>query len=116
MQESTDAPVVYILLEVFILRRAQMSQNQQTLELIEKNKRLKETIRDLQRQLNQKNRELDILHYVWCSGGCESGTHRFFEDKVYGEITEGLIVMGQRNLDRLRSWHHNNKNKKNHGP
>lgn len=47
--------------------------------------------------LARKNRELDALHYVWCSGACEGGTHRYG-----GELTEEIVVEAERNTRRLR--------------
>jgi hypothetical protein len=50
--------------------------------------------------LRAKNRALDALHYVWCSGGCESGTHRYIDEKV----TEEIVRDAEYNVQRLRTW------------
>lgn len=57
-------------------------------------------IRRLQVCLEEKNRALDALHYVWCSGGCKSGTHRWTEQS----ITESVVEEAERNTRRLRAW------------
>jgi hypothetical protein len=62
--------------------------------------RLKGELRNMQRSLEQKNRALDALHYVWCSGGCKTGTHRWSEQT----ITEEVVKEAERNTRRLRTW------------
>ena len=57
----------------------------------------KRTIGDLQDCLHKKNLALDALHYVWCSGGCESGTHRYSDQ----ELTSEIVGEAVRNTDRL---------------
>lgn len=55
----------------------------------------------IQRQRNHaRNVELDALHFVWCTGGCPGGTHRWTE----GTITEELVQAAELNAKRLRSW------------
>ena len=54
--------------------------------------------------LMQKNIALDALHYVWCSGGCETGMHR----NTDAVITEELVVEAERNTARMRR-HLNNR-------
>lgn len=68
----------------------------------------KETIKNLQWELtkqrdnnHERNVELDALHYVWCDGGCKSGTHRFTEQT----ITEEVVLAAERNTKRLRRWY-----------
>ena len=50
--------------------------------------------------LRAKNQALDALHYVWCSGGCTSGTHRFNDEK----ITEEIVSSAEYHVQRLRTW------------
>lgn len=61
---------------------------------------------------HERNVELDALHYVWCDGGCECGTHRF----TLGEVTEEVVVAAERNTKRLRSWWENKKHRAARGP
>jgi hypothetical protein len=35
-----------------------------------------------------RNKELDALHYVWCDGGCSSGTHRYDNENLTEEIEQ----------------------------
>lgn len=50
-----------------------------------------------QHAIRQKNAQLDALHFVWCSGTCDDGTHRHG-----GELTEEIVVEAERNTRRLR--------------
>ena len=50
---------------------------------------------------HQRNVELDALHYVWCSGGCEGGVHRF---NALPPITDEIVSAAIRNTERLVSW------------
>ncbi len=59
----------------------------------------------LQQTLERKNKELDALTYVWCSGGCEGGAARYTDD----EITEEIVALAERNTKRLRAWFENHK-------
>ena len=52
---------------------------------------------------HQRNLELDALHYVWCNGGCEGGTHFWSENK----ITEDIVLAADRNTQRMISWYIN---------
>lgn len=79
-------------------------------------KRLKSKVEELKRQLTsqrenneKRNRELDALHYVWCSGGCDRGVHRY--DGNFGDITEEVVVAGERQVARLREWFEARKDK-----
>ena len=51
--------------------------------------------------LHEKNLKLDALHYVWCSGGCNGGVHRWSENT----ITEEIVLEAERNTKRLREWY-----------
>lgn len=46
-------------------------------ELEGKLSRLRCEVTELQEVLHAKNLQLDALHYVWCSGGCDGGMHRW---------------------------------------
>lgn len=51
-------------------------------------------------KLEEKNRALDAMHWVWCSGGCDSGVHRWHGGK--STLTEELVALAERNTRRLR--------------
>ena len=57
--------------------------------------------------LHSKNLELDALHYVWCSGGCEDGVHRWMDEK----LTEEIVKLAELNTKRLRQWYENHQRK-----
>jgi hypothetical protein len=67
--------------------------------------RLREELQQLNMVLARKNRELDALHYVWCSGGCDGGVNRFMP----GQLTEDVVIAAERNTVRLRGWFENHK-------
>lgn len=50
--------------------------------------------------LEEKNKQLDMLHHVWCNGGCNSGIHRTSENT----LTEEQILRAERYIFRLRTW------------
>lgn len=84
------------------------------------NVRLAEQVQNLRHQVTMaksnnetRNRELDALHYVWCSGGCGGGTHRY-EGKPE-DVTEEVVQLAERNTGRLRAWFENRKAKKARG-
>ena len=68
--------------------------------LEEKLRRQKKDIRAMQESLEHKNKALDALHWVWCSGGCEGGVHRYTEEK----LTEEIVKIAEFNTERLRTW------------
>ena len=65
-----------------------------------KNARMRDTIRNMQIQAERRNFELDAMHFVWCSGSCESGIHRYHSAR----LTLGLVEEAERNTARLRQW------------
>lgn len=73
--------------------------------------RLGGRIKDLQSTLKCKNRELDALHRVWCSGGCEGGVHRHIED----ELTAEMVAFAEYNTRRLRQWYVNKAGRDQYG-
>jgi hypothetical protein len=84
------------------------------------NVRLAEQVQKLRREVTiakgnneARNRELDALHYVWCSGGCEGGTHRY--EGQPDDVTEEVVQLAERNTARLRAWFENRKAKKARG-
>lgn len=66
-----------------------------------KNRNQAQQITTLQETLRKKNLELDALHFVWCSGGCTMGVHRFSDVR----LTEEMIKIAERNTKRLRAWY-----------
>ena len=81
------------------------------------NGRLLEQVRKLKFELTQarenneeRNRELDALHYVWCNGGCQGGVHRYCG--APDDVTEEVVAAAVRNTERLRSWFVNRQSKK----
>jgi len=58
-------------------------------------------IRTMQEAAERRNRDLDALHLVWCSGSCANGVHRYTDEK----ITAALVEAAERNTERLRTWY-----------
>lgn len=71
----------------------------------------KRRITHFQREAHEKNLKLDALHYVWCSGGCEGGVHRW----VPGKVTKDIVDQAERSVARLKRWYINNEYKKKFG-
>ena len=92
---------------------SQEEMNKLQLQLEEKNKTILMLEAKLQRQahtitvqqnsLEQKNKELDALHKVWCNGGCKSGTHRYTNEPM----TQEIIDLAVANTNRLVEWWEN---------
>lgn len=86
-----------------------MSDQQKQIEdLVKRNREAGETIKALQECLRVKTLELDILHYVWCDGGCAGGCHRFTPNTVNEEVVKHAEYMSR----RLRRWWNNVEYKK----
>ena len=51
--------------------------------------------------LEKKNRELDAMHWVWCSGSCDLGVHRWSGGAQ--TLTEEVVKLAERNALRLRA-------------
>lgn len=60
-------------------------------------RKLGQTILMLQKCLEEKNKELDALGYVWCDGICKDGTYRYTE----GELTLEMLQRAQRQVKRM---------------
>lgn len=67
----------------------------------DKTDKLRKRIHDLEQQLHLKNVQLDALHWVWCSGGCKTGMHRW----VPAELTEEMVKEAEINTKRMREWY-----------
>jgi predicted translin family RNA/ssDNA-binding protein len=74
-------------------------------KLIDINRELRRQIKFMQDSLHYKNLQLDAMHYVWCSGGCQGGIHRWIDQ----ELTEDMVAAAEQNVQRLRSWFINDK-------
>lgn len=72
----------------------------------ERNKALAAQVTALNNALNEKNKELDALHYVWCDGGCESGAHRY-DGKGASAVDEEVAKRAVRSLTRIFRKHGN---------
>lgn len=62
--------------------------------------RLKKEVTNLQGALVDRNRQLDAMHWAWCSGGCTSGMHRWTPT----ELTEELVATAEMGVKRMRAW------------
>lgn len=58
-----------------------------------------QTIQRLERCLTEREHMIDSLHYVWCTGGCKGGVHRFCGEPLKLETVE----LAERNAKRLRA-------------
>lgn len=56
--------------------------------------------------IKDRNLAMDALHYVWCSGGCKCGVHRFTSLTT---LTEEVVREAELNTKRLRQWWESNK-------
>lgn len=72
-------------------------------ELEIKINRLKRELTNQSQALRQRNIALDALHYVWCSGGCQTGMHRFDG----GGLTEDVLLQAESAVKRMRTWFDN---------
>jgi hypothetical protein len=78
------------------------------------NERLHGMVKGLRYQVTQarenneeRNRELDTLHYVWCDGGCQGGTHRYCGSP--DDVTEEVVATAEAWVKRLRRWYESRK-------
>jgi hypothetical protein len=62
--------------------------------------KLKAEVTRLQGCLADRNRQLDAMHWAWCSGGCTSGMHRWSDM----ELTEELLRTAEHGVSRMRQW------------
>lgn len=70
---------------------------------LKKIQNLKAELTRLQGCLADRNRQLDAMHWAWCSGGCASGMHRWSEV----ELTEELVRTAEYGVSRMRTWFEN---------
>lgn len=70
--------------------------------------RLKREITNLQSSLATRNRQLDAMHWAWCSGGCKSGMHRW----TATSLTEELVSTAELGVKRMRMWFNNSEFRK----
>jgi hypothetical protein len=81
--------------------------------LLEQVRALRREVTTIRKNNEERNRELDALHYVWCDGGCQGGTHRWAGSP--DDVTEEIVALAERNTKRLRSWFINRQSKKARG-
>lgn len=72
-------------------------------QLEQKIKDQKHQLKICNESLQIKNKELDALHYIWCTGGCEKGIHRYHEEP----LTKELVELATRNTNRLITYFNN---------
>jgi hypothetical protein len=78
---------------------AQSLTNEERLQIA----RLRTEIRRMQLVAEERNRQLDAMHWVWCSGGCPAGIHRF-DGKGPAALTQAIVDEAVRNTERLKRW------------
>lgn len=91
----------------FESRLIHMQPEERIRQLEQKLSNQKFVLREQQRALQARNRQLDAMHWVWCDGGCLGGIHRFpDEDGVFrhAALNEAVVREAERNTKRLRSW------------
>jgi hypothetical protein len=71
--------------------------------------RLAEELTRANRNNHERNVALDALHYVWCSGGCEGGVHRFGDRPP---LTEEIVHSALYNTRRLVRYFENLEHRK----
>lgn len=88
----------------------------QATELLNQYRKLIIKLKNLKSELNkaiennkQRNLELDILHYIWCSGGCETGIHRHSD---ISPLTLEQVQTAIRYVERLQEYYINVEFKK----
>ncbi len=91
--------------------------DQRIVRLRQENEQLRDKVAHLRREISDKdqisflrNRQLDALHLVWCSGGCHGGVHRYCGGPE--TVTEEIVATAEKNTSRLRSWFQNYQAKK----
>lgn len=75
-------------------------------ELVAKNRRLSREVKQLQDAIEDKNRRLDAMHVIWCTGGCQGGAHRY-DGKGPDGITRELVERAIRETTRLVTYYNN---------
>lgn len=97
------------------LEAALAVQNPQDVNWREECEKLRAQVRTLRADINtkrealeRKNLELDSLHYVWCSGGCEGGVHRY-DKKGPEAVSDETVRAAVRNVNRLVEWYNSHE-------
>jgi hypothetical protein len=90
------------------LRRERDAARKREAEGVEANRKLRREVTIAQEAARRRNLEIDALHYVWCDGGCASGTHRFEHRQP---LSEEIVELAVRNTDRLVKWWRNKEYK-----
>lgn len=82
----------------------------ENIRLVEQVRKLKKEFTEARKNNEERNRELDALHYIWCNGGCHGGAHRYCGSP--DDITEEIVAAAERNTTRLRQWFINRQHRK----
>jgi hypothetical protein len=77
---------------------------------LEKVRSLKHQLTEARENNEKRNRDLDVLHYVWCDGGCQGGVHRYCGSPE--DVTEEVVLAAEKWVGRLRRWYVNRQIKK----
>jgi len=64
-------------------------------------KRLGKVIQQSQETLKSRNKEIDLLLKVWCTGGCDAGVGRWSDEEIKLEDVEYVEDLAR----RLRSYY-----------
>lgn len=69
--------------------------------VLRSNRRLRAQVQQLKETLEAKNTELDALGYVWCTGSCAGGQHRYTEPKeITPSMLSRIVAMAMRLYER----------------
>lgn len=82
-------------------------------QLLDKLRNLREQVTRARENNEERNRELDALHYVWCNGGCTGGVHRYCGSP--DDVTEEVVATAEALVKRLRSWYVNREHRRARG-
>lgn len=85
--------------EITRLRLKLIEQLSKSRNLVDTNTSLRNEIRVLNESLYRKNVLLDALHWVWCTGGCPRGVHRY----TPGALTEEIVSAAELAVKRMRA-------------
>lgn len=81
-----DPALDHIIADYETLKAKLRSLQMQNDALVTANKRLRHNVTIQRESLTKKNRELDAMHWIWCSGGCKGGAHRFTDFNLTEEV------------------------------
>lgn len=85
--------------EITRLRLELIEQISKTRKLVDVNTDLRRQLKIQNESLYRKNVLLDALHWVWCTGGCPKGVHRY----TPGSLTEEIVSAAELAVRRMRA-------------